>query len=285
MTDPVHFIVVSTNLTSVVQRSLERAAEASGSVNMLDIRFSTVGTRAGGPLPTIGGPTVVVWRHIHPHVEHGEVLLRRLADCGAVVLNHPDVAARASNKLVMAYHLERAGVATVLTTGVTVSVPDTPGRVVVKPVRGESGIGVGLYDSSRGAVVGLTELGWHGELIVQPHLGPLGVDLRAFVVGGHCVALARRTAKPGEWRANVDLGGTMSPLPLSHAAARVAEAAAAAIGLDHCGVDLIDEPPYPVIELSGESGWRHLAPTCSVDVAAAIVDWGLTRSQGTQPGA
>ena len=53
--------------------------------------------------------------------------------------------------------------------------------------------------------------------LAQPAVGRLGQDIRAYVVGGACVALARRAAtEPGERRANITLGAVASALPLDH---------------------------------------------------------------------
>ncbi len=96
----------------------------------------------------------------------------------------------------------------------------------------------------------------HGVL-VQELVQPQGWDLRIIVAGGRIVGAARRHAAEGEWRTNVALGGrteATEPPPLARA---LALQAAAAIGCDLVGVDLLPGPAgFFVAELNGVVDFR-----------------------------
>ena len=124
---------------------------------------------------------------------------------------------------------------------------------------------------------GATRPGYHTErehYLAQPLIGGGGQDIRAYVVGGSCVALMRRVARPGEARANLALGAAGSPLPLGHAAAGVALAALAACGLDFGGVDLIEDGhgAARVLEVDAWAGFAGITAVTGADVAGAILD-------------
>ena len=87
----------------------------------------------------------------------------------------------------------------------------------------------------------------------------LGHDLRVVVAGGDVIGAVKRVAKPGEWRTNVALGAKRVPIDPSPAACELALAAAAAIGADLLGVDLLPVGPGRdvVLELNGAVDFTH----------------------------
>jgi [lysine-biosynthesis-protein LysW]--L-2-aminoadipate ligase len=192
-------------------------------------------------------------------VEPGLESLRRLEQAGVEVLNRADALLAAHDKLETARRLECAG----LPHPWTLHVPpdgglpavDTP--VVLKPRFGSWGADVVRCDTSwalRRAFARLSRRPWFREhgVLVQELLPPPEADLRVLVAGGEVVGAISRHAAPGEWRTNVALGGTRRPAVPSPEARRLAVAAAAAIGVDLVGVDLLPTPTgYVVIELNG----------------------------------
>ena len=91
----------------------------------------------------------------------------------------------------------------------------------------------------------------HGALL-QELLPPAGRDIRLLVAGGRVVGGVQRVAPPGEWRTNVSLGAVRAPVEPSPELNRLAIAAAAAIGGDFVGVDLLPlDEGSTVIEVNG----------------------------------
>ena len=91
----------------------------------------------------------------------------------------------------------------------------------------------------------------HGA-IVQELVPSPGYDLRLVVASGTIVGAIERHPQAGEWRTNVTLGAEKRPARPSAAASELALAAAAAVGADLVGVDLLPlGDGYVVIELNG----------------------------------
>ena len=93
----------------------------------------------------------------------------------------------------------------------------------------------------------------HGA-ILQELIAPHGYDLRVLVAGGAAVGAIKRIAASGDWRTNISLGGSKRPCAPSSTASALAEAAAAAIGADLVGVDLLpSDKGYVVVEATAPS--------------------------------
>jgi RimK family alpha-L-glutamate ligase len=193
-------------------------------------------------------------------VEPGMEALRRLEAVGADVLNRTDALLAAHDKLETARLLRRNQLPHPRTIhvrpGDTIPLHDLL-PVVLKPRFGSWGVDVLLCESPRElrrAFSKLSKRGWfrrHGVL-VQELLPPPEADLRVLVAAGEVVGAISRRAAPGEWRTNVALGGTRLPVVPSFEARRLAVAAAAAVGADLVGVDLLPTPSgYVVLELNG----------------------------------
>jgi ribosomal protein S6--L-glutamate ligase len=92
-------------------------------------------------------------------------------------------------------------------------------------------------------------------------------------VGGRVVAAGRFVAGPGEWRSNAARGGRVEPWQPSAAEVALAVAAAAAVGLGVCGVDLLPGAGETVVgEVNPSPGFRHLEAATGIDVAGPIVE-------------
>ena len=130
--------------------------------------------------------------------------------------------------------------------------------VVLKPRFGSWGSDVMLCTTRRQLDDALAEIStrpWfrtHGVLM-QELIPPLGHDLRIIVSAGQVVGAVRRQAAEGEWRTNVALGAERQHANPPSAAIELARAAAAAVGADLVGVDLlpIEGDGWAVIELNG----------------------------------
>lgn len=212
--------------------------------------------------------------------------LHRLERSGVVVLNPAGAIERCTDKFYASALLEEAGIPTPRTV-VTERMEDAltafreMGDVVVKPLFGANG---------RGMVrVGDEEIAWRvfralemerAIAYVQQFIPHAGRDVRAFVVGERVVAAAWRTAD--DWRTNRSRGGKMQALRLPPAWEERALRAAAVVGAEFAGVDLLpaDDGEVYVLEVNGIPGWRGLQGTTEVDVAGAMVDHLRARVEG-----
>jgi RimK family alpha-L-glutamate ligase len=115
-----------------------------------------------------------------------------------------------------------------------------------------------------------------GVYYLQKFIPHEGRDVRAFVVGGRVLGAIERSA-PG-WRTNFSRGGSVKPFVLPAAWDDLAVRAAAAVGAEYAGVDLLpaSDGTVFVLEVNGIPGWEGLQKATGIDVAGAVVDQLLT---------
>jgi ribosomal protein S6--L-glutamate ligase len=204
--------------------------------------------------------------------------LARLEACGVPVTNPAKAIEAAVDKYLSTCRLVDAGL-TVPRTAVC----QTPEqameefmrlgeRVVVKPLFGGEGRGITRLDDpalAERAFKMLAQLG--AVLYLQEFVEHEGFDLRLLVIGERVLGMRRRN--PLDWRTNVSRGAAAEPLEVTDELADLARRAAAAVGAPLAGVDLLpgrDGTLY-AIEVNGVPGWRALARTLQVDVAALVL--------------
>ena len=192
-------------------------------------------------------------------VDDGLRDLDALEAAGARILNGSRSLLAAHDKLLTAEMLGQAAVAHPRTGHIAVGDGcDLEPPVVVKPRFGSWGQDVVRCDDADALsrhLVRVRRRSWfrrHGAL-VQEVIPPCGYDLRVIVAGGEVVGAIRRVAAPGEWRTNIALGGHRQPVVPPPEACELALAAAAAIGGDLVGVDLLPsaEGEWTVLEING----------------------------------
>ena len=115
------------------------------------------------------------------------------------------------------------------------------------------------------------------EFKLQPHLyqkrvGKAGEDLRVLVVGGRAIACMRRK-NARDFRSNVELGGHGEAAHPAPAFLQAAERCASLLGLDYCGVDLLDEGGEPyVCEVNSNAMFNEAERVTGVNVAGAFAE-------------
>jgi len=149
------------------------------------------------------------------------------------------------------------------------------GDVVIKPIFGSLGHGmvrVSDPDTALRVVRVLEQI--KSVFYVQRAIDHGGRDLRIFVVGGRVIGAIERRAPAGEWRTNVAIGGSATAVNVSPELQRIAVSAAAAVGADYAGVDVLParDGSVFVLEVNGIPGWQGLQQATGVDVAASIVE-------------
>lgn len=148
--------------------------------------------------------------------------------------------------------------------------------VIVKQRRSRMGVGVIRCDA-RDQLDAVLDSLWRlgDEVIVQRFHDARGESLRLLVVNGRVAAAARLRAADGDWRSNAARGGRAAAHQPSSDEERLALAAARAIGLGHCGVDLLPGERTVVLEVNPTPGFRHLEAASGIDVARALVEHAL----------
>jgi RimK family alpha-L-glutamate ligase len=205
-------------------------------------------------------------RHTLDGVEPGLWELRRVERSGVSTLNRASALLACHDKLQTARILDRLGLPQPRTAhiGRGAFPPDLDFPVVVKPRFGSWGKDVAVCASRRDLLRHLHELGsrdWFRRqgVLVQELIPPLGYDLRIVVARSRVIGAIYRVAAAGDWRTNISLGGTREPANPSPDACGLAVAAAAAVGTDLAGVDLLPTPSggYVVLEVNGAVDFTH----------------------------
>ncbi len=114
------------------------------------------------------------------------------------------------------------------------------------------------------------------EWLHEPHFyqqyiaDTCGRDIRVIVVGGKAIGCMERVAQAGEFRSNIELGGEGRKISPSAEYITAAECAARGLGLDYCGVDLLETADGPVLcEVNSNAFFEGFESVTGIDVAKA----------------
>jgi ribosomal protein S6--L-glutamate ligase len=213
---------------------------------------------------------------------YGTAIVRQFELMGVYAVNSSTAISRARDKLWATQLMAKAGVG-IPSTGFAHSVRDIDGLVeesggpplVVKLLSGAQGLGVVLAETRKAAqsVIGaLRQL--DANILIQEFISEAGsADVRAFVVGGKVVASMLRQGSPDDFRSNLHRGGSATAIDLTEAENDAALTAAAAIGLNVAGVDILRSNRGPlVLEVNASPGLEGIEGSTGVDVAGAIIE-------------
>ena len=222
-------------------------------------------------------------------------ILHALRELGVPVYNGARAIERSVDKSMTSFLLHRAGIptppawateSTAQARRIVMRAAAADQRLVLKPLFGSQGKGLRQVGKVDGEFVPLAALEEYGKLsylqrYVESRRRP-GFDWRVLVIGHRAVTAMRRVSE--HWIRNVAQGARCEPEPLAGSMREVADLAlqaAAALGLDYAGVDLLPSDgigaPAQVIEVNGVAAWRGLQTVTSCDIAACLVDDLLAR--------
>jgi RimK family alpha-L-glutamate ligase len=269
-------------------RELERAASERGHQATV-LPYEGLVARIG-PAPSLrslatelDGVDVVLARII-PSGSLEQIIFRvdalhRLEDRGVRVVNSPRAIERTVDKFWTSTLLEQCGLPTPETI-VCETYEEafagfrSLGDVIVKPLFGSMGLGmVRVSDEEMAYRVFRTIDQIRGVYYLQRAIGHDGTDIRAFVVGNRVVGAIERRSQG--WRTNLARGGTARSISLTEEVTTLALRAAAAVGAEYAGVDLLtgqDGTTY-VLEVNGIPGWMGLQEATGLDIASLLVDY------------
>ncbi len=148
--------------------------------------------------------------------------------------------------------------------------------LVLKILEGTQGVGVVLVDTQKAAKSVLDAFyGMDVNLLVQEFIEEAGgADIRAIVVDGEVVGAMKRQGAEGDFRSNLHQGGSAKVHKLTRKEKSTAIAAAKAMGLGVCGVDMIESKRGPlVMEVNSSPGLEGIEKATGLDIAGKIMDY------------
>ena len=140
-------------------------------------------------------------------------------------------------------------------------------ELVLKPLFGSQGNGVRLMQTDTVEAAGVYYL----QTRIDARRKEWS-DLRVFVVAGGARAAMRRHSR--HWVTNRAQGGCCEAACIDRQTARLAEAAARAVGAEYAGIDLLPDAAGRlwVLEVNGVPAWKGLQDQTHVDIAASIIE-------------
>ena len=235
--------------------------------------------RGGETLPDIDA----VIPRIRPSITgYGCAVLRHFEHLGAYCLNDAISISRSRDKLRSLQLLVNKGI-DIPVTGFADSPEDTSDLVemvggaplVVKLLEGTQGKGVVLAQTDKAAESVINAFkSLKANILVQEFIKEAdGRDLRLFVIDGKVVGAMERTAAPGEFRANIHLGGKASEAKITPAEKKIATKASKAMGLKVAGVDIIRSRSGPkVLEINSSPGLEGIEGATHKDIAGQMIE-------------
>lgn len=146
--------------------------------------------------------------------------------------------------------------------------------LIVKLLEGTQGRGVVLAETKKAAESVINAFkSLKANLLVQKFIKEAdGKDLRCFVIDGKVVASIMRKAAPGEFRANIHMGGTASIVKITKEEKALALKATKVLGLKVAGVDIIRSKNGPLLlEVNSSPGLEGIETATGKDIASLMI--------------
>jgi ribosomal protein S6--L-glutamate ligase len=279
------------------------AARARGhSIDVVNTLHVHMNITSNHPVLRYNGRRLPIYDAVIPRIgasitHYGLAVLRQFEIQGVYPLNESVAIGRSRDKLRALQILAREGIGLPVTAfahgprkaeDVIKEVGGVP--VVIKLVEGTQGVGVILAETE-GSAKSIIEAfsAANVNIMVQEFIREAnGSDIRAFVIGGEVVAATKRVGRPGEFRANIHRGATAVRVELSAEERHTAVRAAAAVGLNVSGVDMVRSARGPlVMEVNSSPGLQGIESATGIDVADLIIgfleanaSYGKTETKG-----
>lgn len=213
---------------------------------------------------------------------YGTAMVRQFEMMGAYTLNKSIAIVRSRDKLRSLQLLSKAGVGIPKTvfsksTSAVDDLIDLIGvPMIIKVARGSQGNGVVLAETRKAAKSVVQAFYVEGvSILLQEFIEEAaGADIRAFVVGNQVVASYKRQSLDDDFRSNVHQGGKGTAVKLTDDERKTALRAAKAMGLQVCGVDLIQSVRGPlVLEVNSAPGLEGIERATGRDIAGKIIEY------------
>ncbi|PKO63748.1 MAG: alpha-L-glutamate ligase [Betaproteobacteria bacterium HGW-Betaproteobacteria-16] len=158
--------------------------------------------------------------------------------------------------------------------------------LVMKPLFGSQGMGVRRLEAGDALPVPM-EQHVEGLYYLQRYVDSgegAWHDYRVFIINGRAVAAMARHGS--SWVNNVAMGARCEPVAVEGEVAELALAAAQAVEIDYCGVDVIRDcqGKLSVLEVNSIPAWKGLQTSTDIDIAQVLVDDFCAKLPVLQPG-
>lgn len=219
---------------------------------------------------------------IRPSITYyGCTLIRQFEAMKVFTLNSAAAITQSRDKLFSLQLLLQNGV-DIPTTGFANSPLDTNDLIkmvggsplIIKLLEGTQGKGVVLAETKKAAESVINAFkSLNANILVQEFIKEAnGKDLRLFVVDGKVVAAMQREAAPGEFRANIHMGGSASVVKVTSEEKKIAIKAAKAMDLKVAGVDIIRSSKGPLLlEVNSSPGLEGIEGATHKDIAGEMI--------------
>ncbi len=213
---------------------------------------------------------------------YGCALTRHFEAMGVYALNSASAITQSRDKLYALQLLINNGLP-IPTTGFANSPLDTNELInmvggaplIVKLLEGTQGKGVVLAETKKAAESLINAFkSLRANILVQEFIKEAdGKDIRCFVINGKVVESIMRTAAPGEFRANIHMGGTASITKITPEERRIATLAAKTLNLKVAGVDIIRGKNGPLLlEVNSSPGLEGIEGASKKDIAGKMIE-------------
>lgn len=144
--------------------------------------------------------------------------------------------------------------------------------LVVKAAKGSFGAQVTLV-RSREELFAQAKRAGTSSLVFQEYVEANGEDIRLYVAGERIFAGLKRKAAKGDFRANLSVGGSMTPYEPTAREAELAIEACRAVGASFAGVDLIGGARPLILEVNSNAHFKNLLLGTGRNYADAVADY------------
>ena len=214
---------------------------------------------------------------------YGTAVLRQFEMMGVFPLNESVAITRSRDKLRSVQLLSRKGIGLPI-TGFAHKPDDIQDLIkmvggaplVIKLLEGTQGIGVVLAETHKAAESVIEAfMGLKANILVQEYIKEAGgADIRCFIVGDKVVAAMKRQGQEGEFRSNLHRGGSATLIRITPEERSTAVRAAATMGLNVAGVDLLRSNHGPVVmEVNSSPGLEGIEAATGKNIAGMIIEF------------